>query len=170
MTCRKIWDEFVTKNMGNYHDDYFKKDVLLLADVFKKFIDTRLKFYGLNPCHYFSSPGLSSDVMLKVTGVELKKISDIEKHLFIEKGLTGGVSYIAKNYAKANNKYMKDYDPKYPSKFVTYIDMNNLYGWAMSKYRRYGRFKWLKKIDVNLIKEKSPIPYILEVDLEYPDK
>ena len=104
------------------HISFFEKDVLLLADVFKKFIDTCLKFYRLDPCHYFSSPGLMWDAMLKVIdgdGVKLEEISDIEMHLFIEKGLRGGISYIAKRYSKANNKYMKDYDPKKPSKFIT---------------------------------------------------
>ena len=96
MTCEKIWDEFDIKDMGDYHDDYLKKDVLLLADVFEKFIDTCLKFYGLDSCHYFSSPGLSWDAMLKMTGVKLEKKSDIAKYLFIKKGLTGGTSYIAK--------------------------------------------------------------------------
>ena len=76
------------------------------------FIATCLKFYGLDPCHCFSSPGLSWDSMLKMTGVKLKKISHIDKYLFIEKGSGGGISYIAKRYAKANNKYMDDYDPK----------------------------------------------------------
>ena len=148
-----------------------KKDVLLLA-VFEKFIDTCLKFYGLDPCHYFSSPGLSWDAMLKMTGVKLEKISDIDKYLFIEKGLRGGISYIAKRYAKANNKYMKNYDPKKPSKFITYLDMNNLYGWAMS-YLPYGGFKRLKNVDnfdVNSVSEKSPIGYMLNVDLIYPDE
>ena len=56
LTCEKIWDKFDIKDMGDYHDHYLKKDVLLLADVFEKFIDTCLKFYGLNPCHYFNSP------------------------------------------------------------------------------------------------------------------
>ena len=78
--------------MGDYHDHYLKKDVLLLVDVFEKFIDTWLKLYGLDPCHYFSSPGLSWNAMLKMTGVKLEEISDIEKYLFIEKGLRGGVS------------------------------------------------------------------------------
>ena len=154
--------------MGDYHDHYFKKSVLVLADVFEKFIDTCLKFYGLDPCHYFSSPGLSWDAMLKMTGVKLEKISDIDKYLFIEKGLRGGISYIAKRYAKANNKYMKNYDPTKPSIYISYLDMNNLYGWAMSGYLPYGRFKWLKivdKFDANSINEKSPIRYILEVDL-----
>ena len=110
LTCKNIWNEFNMKNIGNYHDHYLKKDVLLLADVFEKFIDMCVKFYGLDPCHYFSFPELIWDVMLKMTEIELEKISDIGKYLFIEKGLRGGISYIAKRYAKANNKYMKLYN------------------------------------------------------------
>ena len=79
LTCEKIWDKFEMKNMGDYHDHYLKKDVLLLADVFEKFIDTCLKYYGLDPCHYFSAPGLSWDAMLKMTGIEFPKISGIDK-------------------------------------------------------------------------------------------
>ena len=161
------------KNMGDYHDHYLQKDVLLLVDVFEKFIDMCLKYYGLDPCHYFSSPGLSWDAMLKMTGIELEKISDIDKYLFIEKGLRGGISYIAERYAKANNKYLNDYDPKKPSTFITYLDMNNLYGWRMSEYLPYEGLKWLKKIDkfdIMSINDKNPIGYILEVDLEYPDE
>ena len=135
---------------------------------FKKFIDSCLTFYGLDPCHYFSSPGLSWDVMLKMTGVKLEKISDID--LFIKKELKGGISYISKRYTKANNKYRNDYDSKKPSKVITYFDMNNLYGWAMSGYIPYGRFKWLKNVDEIDVMSKSPIGYFLEVDLEYPDK
>ena len=112
LTCEIIWNKFDLKGMGDYHDHYLKKYVLLLADVFEKFVDTCLKFSGLDPCHYFSSPGLSLDAMLKMTGVKLEKILDIDICLFIEKVLRGGISYIAKRYAKANNKYMNDYDPK----------------------------------------------------------
>ena len=147
------------KNIGDYHDHYLKKE---------KFIDTCLKFYGFDPCHYFSSLGLSWEAMLKMTDVKFKNIFDIDMHLLIEKGLRGGISYIAKRYSKSNNKYIKNYDPKNPSKFITYLDMNDLYGWAMSGYLPYGRFKWLKivdKFDANSINEKSPIRYILEVDL-----
>ena len=74
--------------MGDYYDHYLI-DVLLLADVFEKFIDTCSKFYRLDPCHYFSSPGFSWDAMLKITGVRLEKIVDIDMYLFIEKGLRG---------------------------------------------------------------------------------
>ena len=115
------------KSMGDYHDHYFKKDVLLSADVFEKFIATWLKFYGPDPCHYFSSPGLSWDAMLKMTGVKLEKISDIDKYLLMEKGLRGRISYIAKRYAKTNNKYMNDYDPKKQSTLISScLGMNNL--------------------------------------------
>ena len=116
------------KNMGDYDGHYLKKDVLLLTDVFEKFIDTCLKYYELDPCHYFSSPGLIWDAMLKMTGIELEKISDIDKYLFIEKGLRGGISYIAKRHSKASNEYCPGYDNNKPSTFICYLDMNNLYG------------------------------------------
>ena len=136
--------------MGYYHDHYLEKDVLLLTDIFEKFIATCSKFYGLDPCNYFSSPGLSWDAMLKMTGIKLEKISDIDKYLFIEKGLRGEISYIAERCAKVNNKYMNDYDPKKQSTFISYLDMNNICGWAMSEYLPYGGFKWLKML-INLM-------------------
>ena len=122
------------KNIGDYRDHCFKKEVLQLDDIFENFFGKCLKYYGLDTCHYFSSPGLSQDATLKMTGVKLEKVSDIDKYLFIEMGLRGGTSYIAKRYAKANNKYMNDCDPKKPSTFITYFDKNNLYGWSMSEY------------------------------------
>ena len=172
MTCEKIWIMFNDKNMGDYHDHYLKKDVLLLADVFKIFISTYLNYYQLDPCHYFSSPGLSWDAMLKMTGIELEKISDIGKYLFIEKGTRGGVSYIAKRYAKAN-KHMNDYNSEELSTFITYLDKNNLYGWTLSEYLPYEKFEWVKNVDefdVMSINKKSNIGYFLEVDLEYPNE
>ena len=135
--------------MGDYHDLDLKTDVLLLADVFEKFINTNFSYYGLNTCHYFSSPGLSWDTMLKMTGIELELISDIDMHLFIEKRMTGGILYIAKRHSKADNKYMKCYDSGKESKYITYLDANNLYGWAMSQYLPYSRFKWLNKKEIN---------------------
>ena len=81
-----------------------KKDVLLLVDISEKNFFTTLKNYNLDPCNYFSASGLPWDAMLKMTNVELEKISDTNIHLFIEKGMRGGISYIAKIYSKANNK------------------------------------------------------------------
>ena len=84
------------KNMGDYHDHCLKKDVLLLADVFEKFISACIKHYELDLCHYFSSLGICWDTMFKMTDVKLEKISDIDKYLFIEKGSRGAISYISK--------------------------------------------------------------------------
>ena len=159
--------------MGDYDDQYLKKDVLLLADVFKKSINTCLKCYGLDPCHYFSSLGLIWNAMPKMTGVKLQKISDIHLYSFLEKELRDGVSYITKRHATANNKYTEDYGPKKLSTIVVYLDMNNLYGWEMSDYLPYGRLEWLKNVnefDVTSISEKSKTGYILEVNLKCPDE
>ena len=103
---------------------------------------------------------MSFDAMLKMTGVKFKKISDIAKYLFIEKRLRGAISYIAKRYAKASNKYTNDYGSKKLSRFIMYIDINSLYGWEMIEYLAYGGFKFLKNVsgfDVNSISEKIPI-------------
>ena len=82
--------------------------------MFEKFISTNLEYYGLDPSHYFSSPGLSWDAMLKMTKIELEKINDPDKYMFLEQGMRGGVSYINKRYSKANNKYCPDYDKTKP--------------------------------------------------------
>ena len=108
--ANNIWNAFKINSMSDYHDLYLKTNVLLLADIFEKFIKMCLDYYGLDPCHYFSSPRLSWDAMLKMTGIELGLISDTDMHLFIEKGMGGSISYIAKRYSKANNKYMENYD------------------------------------------------------------
>ena len=99
------------KNMVDYHDHYLKEDELLLVDVSEKFTSESFEFYKLDPSHYFSSPELNWDTMLKMTGIILELISDTGKHLFIEKGLRGGISYIFKRFSEANNKYMKNYGP-----------------------------------------------------------
>ena len=125
---------FQINTLGNYHDLHLKTDVLLLAGVFKKFINACIEYYGLDPCHYFSSTGLSWNAMLKMTWTELELISDIDMHLFNEQGMGGGISYIAKRFSKASNKYVQLYDDKKPSKYITYLHANNLYGWAMSQY------------------------------------
>ena len=111
--------------------------------------------------------------MLKMTGVEVEKMFDIDMNLLIEKGPRGGIFYIAKRYSEASNKFIKNCDPTKLSKFISYLDINNLYGWAMSGQLPYGGFKWLKNVDnfdVNSSSEKSPIGYVIKVNLEYPDE
>ena len=171
--AQTVWETFNLKNMGEYHDLYLKTDVLLLADVFENFRRTCLEYYKLDPCHYFTSPSLSWDAMLMMSDIKLELMTDIDMFQFIEKGMRGGISYIANRYGKANNKYMNKYDEKAPSKYLMYLDANNLYGWAMSQYLPTGGFRWMTekqidKIDLAKYKEDSKKGLILEVDLEYP--
>ena len=131
--------------MGDYHDFYLKADILLLADVFEKLINMCLEYYGLDPCHYLTSPGSSSNAMLKMTRIKLELISEIDMYLLVEKAIRGGISYIAKGFSKANNKHMQPYDNSKPSKYIMYLDANNLYGWTMTQYLPYSGFKWINK-------------------------
>ena len=121
--AQNVWNIFHLKTMGDYHNLYLQSDILLLADVFENFRKTCLQYYKLDPCHYFTSPGLSWDAMLKMTDIKLELMTDIDIFQFIEKGLRGGISYIANRYGKANNKYTKEYDEKAPSKYISCILM-----------------------------------------------
>ena len=171
----KVWNTFMIKTMGEYHDLHLVSDVLLLTDVFENVRKTCMQYYKLDPCHYFTSPGLSWDAMLKMTNIKLELMTDIDMFQFIEKGMHGGVSYIANRYGNANNKYLKEYDEMEPSKYIMYLDANNLYGWAMSQYLPTGNFKWMtdkeiSKIDLRKYKADGKKGLILEVDLEYPQE
>ena len=93
--AKSVHGLFEMKNMGEYHNLYLGSDVLLLADVFENFRKTCLEHYGLDPCHYFTSPGLAWDAMLKMTKTRLELMSDVDMFQFIEKGMRGRTSYIA---------------------------------------------------------------------------
>ena len=169
LKVNNIRNVFKKNTMGDYHNLYLKAGVLLLTDVFEKFIKHCSDYYELDPFHYFSSPGLSWDAMLNMARIELDLISDIDMHLFIEKGMRGGTSYIAKRHGKANNKCMECYGSSEESKYITYFDV------SMSQYLLYSGFKWLNKketsdFSLNSISENSSIGYILEADLEYPSE
>ena len=164
--AENVWNTFNLQNMGEYHDLYLKTDILLLTDVFENFRKTCLTYYKLDPLHYITSPGLAWDAMLKMTKINLELITDIDMQLFIEKGLRGGISYIAHRHAEANNKYTRNYDPDKPSSYIMYLDANNLYGWAMSQPLPYRNFKWVMADSV--IPKRKGIGHIYEVDLEYP--
>ena len=174
-----VWNTFKCQSIRDYHDLYLKSDVLLLADVFENFRKTCLKHYSLDPAHYYTSPGLAWDACLKETGQQLELLHDYDMLMMFERGIRGGMTHIAKRYSEANNKYMQNFDPNKPSKFIQYLDANNLYGWAMSQSLPTGGFKWIS----NLTKEKvieilektnnsmnnmGKRGYIFEVDLEYP--
>ena len=161
-------------SLGDYRDLYCRTDVLLLADVFEIFRKTCLRQYGLDPAHNHTSPSLSWDALLKKTGVGLGLLTDYDQHLFIEKGMRGGISVVSKRHVKANNPLVEGYDPEKPSSHIFYLDVNNLYGWAMSQYLPTGGFRWVddgQQPAKNIAEQPADDPegYILEVDLEYPE-
>ena len=133
-----------------------------------------MKTYGLDPMHYYTTPGFTWDAMLKYTKVELQLLDDIDMVLFIEKGIRGGISQCSNRHAKANNPYMKpeNFKENEDINYIMYFDINNLYGWAMMHPLPYGDFEWVKEEDIKntdfFVNDDSPEGYILEVDLEYP--
>ena len=160
--------------MRDYHDLYVQTDTLLLADVFEKFREKCIEIYQLDPAHSLSAPGLAWQACLKKTNVRLELLTDINKLLMIESGIRGGISQSIHKYAKANNKYMKNYNKSIISSYLMYLDANNLYGWAMCKKLPVNDFEWahdLSKYTENVKKnydENSNRGCILEVDIEYP--
>jgi len=169
--AQQIWSVLGCKTLGDYHDIYLRTDVLLLADVFETFRSTSMQHYGLDPAHYFSAPGMSWDALLKKTKVQLELLTDINMHLFMEKGLRGGVCMVSTRFAKANNPQCPDYDSTKPNSWVMYLDSNNLYGWAMMQLLPVGGFQWVNaELDeVLTMPDDAAEGYIIEVDLEYPE-
>ena len=113
--------------MDEYHDLYVQCDTLLLADVFANFRDKCIKIYELDPAHFVSAPGLTWQACLKKTGVKLELITDYDVFMMIEEGIRGGMCQAIYRHAKANNKYMNNYDKSIISSFLMYLDANNLY-------------------------------------------
>ena len=171
-----VWKTWKMKTFKEYLELYNVTDVLLLADVFENFRDICLKNYGLDPVYYYTAPGLAWDAMLKMTGVNLELLSNIDMLLMIEKGIRGGISIISNRYGKANNKYMKDFNKSELSKYLMYVDANNLYGWAMSQKLPVHSFKWMSNKEIEnifnnqIVQVWEKTPCILEVDLIYPEE
>ena len=172
-----IWDVFKMKTIKDYHELYNETDVLLMADVFENFRNICLNNYGLDPAHYFTAPGLAWDACLKMTCVNLELLSDPDILLMWERCIRGGISMISNIYGKANNKYIKgDFNKNEPSKYIMYLDANNLYGCAMSKKLPTHGFKWMSGGELENLYENQELhtwnktPCILEVDLQYPEK
>lgn len=170
--AKLIWEKFHCKTLGDYSDIYLKIDVLLLADVFENFRDVCLKTYHLDPCHFFTAPGLSWSAMLRHTKINLELLTDIDMVHFFKKGVRGGVAMCMKRDARANNKFMKNFVSSKPSSYIAYLDATNLYGAAMSQPLPQSGFEWMESVDnfdVTKISDDDSTGYILEVDLEYPE-
>ena len=169
-----VWNTFNIKNLGEYHDLYVQSDTALLADVFENFRDKCIEIYELDPAHFLSAPGLAWQACLKKTEVELELLTDNDMLMMFEEGTRGGMCQATYRYAKANNKYMKNYDKNKESSFLIYDDANNLYGWSMCKKLPVGDFKWVDDLSMfieDFIKnydEESDIGYKFVVDVEYP--
>ncbi|KAK3105269.1 hypothetical protein FSP39_021352 [Pinctada imbricata] len=111
----EVWATLKMQTLGDLHDNYVLTDVLLLCDVFEKFRDMTMNFYGLDACHYYTAPGLAWDAALKMTNIRLDLLTDPLMYNFFEAGLRGGVSMISKKFSEANNPLVDNYDPDQPN-------------------------------------------------------
>ena len=164
--AKKVWEEFGLRNLGDYHDLYLKTDVVLLSNVFEK----RMENYKLDPAHFYTAPGLAWQACLKKTGITLDLLTDPDMLLMFEKGIRGGITQVVRRHAKANNKYMSEYDKDEPSRYLQYLDANNLYGWAMSQPLPTGGFKWVdvEPEEVKELSKREDRGYLMKVDVLYP--
>ena len=146
----------------------------MLADVFRNFTSKCIEIYELDPTQFLSAPGLAWQAFLKKREVRLKLLTDVDMLLMVEKVIRVGICHAIYRYAKANNKYMKNYDKNNESSYIQYLDENNLYGWAMYQKSLVDSFKWkenILKFNDNFIKnydEDSNKGYILQIDVECP--
>ena len=147
--ANNVFKVFNLENLGDYHDLYIQNDTLLLVDVFNNFRDMCLKEYELDPAHFLSLPGLAWQACLKKTNIELELLTDYDMLLMVEEGIRGGICHSIHRYAKANKKYMKNYNNNEESSYIQYLDANNLYGWAMSKKSPVNGFKWTDNNIIN---------------------
>ena len=175
LTIDMLIKRFKLENLGQYHDLYVQSDTLLLADVFENFRDMCIKEYELDPAHFLSLPGLAWQVCLKKTNIELELLTHYDILLMVEEGIRGGICHSMHRFAKANYKFMKNYNNNNEeSPYIPYLDANNLYGWVMSKKLPINGFKWLHSNKVNEINEdfiknyneNDNKGYILEVDVD----
>ena len=169
-----VFKNLVNKSLGDYHDLYVQRYTLLLADVFENFRNVCIKVYEPDPTDFLSASGLAWQTCLKKKEVKLELLPDVDMLLMVEKGIRGGICHAIHRYAKATNKYMKDYNKEEEESFLKYLDVTNLYGWTMPEPLPADGFDWIKdlyKRDEDFIKNydnDSDKGYILEVDVKYP--
>ena len=169
--ANRVWKEFGLKDLGEYHDLYLKTDVILLANVFEAFRKVCLKNYGLDPAHFYTAPGLAWKACLKKTRICLELLLDPDMLLMFERGIRGGITQSVNRWGKANNPYMgSEFIPDKPTRYLPYLDANNLYGRAMSQPLPTGGFKWVdvKPDKISKLAKRKSKGYLLEVDIRYP--
>ena len=169
--ARRVWSEFGINNLGEYHDLYLCMDIILLANVFEAFRKVCLDNYGLDPAHFYMAPGLAWHTCLKKTRIRLELLLDPDILLMFERGIRGGITQSVHRWAKANNPYMgSEYKLCKPTRYLQYLDANNLCGWAMSQPLPAGGFRWvdIAPDDVRVLLNSSEKGYLLEVDIRYP--
>ena len=148
----KVWREFGIRNMGEYHDLYLRTNVILLANVFESFRRVCLENYGLDPSDFFTVPGLAWKACLKKTSIRLELLIlylDPDMLLMFETVIRGEIIQSVHRWAAGTSPYMgSEYDPSHPTKYLQYLDANNLYGWAMSQPLPTGDFTGLNSMKV----------------------
>ena len=140
--ANRLFKKSELRSMDEYHDLYVNSDTLLPSDVFENFKNKCIQIYELDPAHLLPAPGLAWQSSLKKTGIKLELITDVDMSLLVENGIRGGICHAIYRYAKAKNKYMKNYDKNKESSYIEYLDANNLYGWAMCHKLLVDGFKW----------------------------
>lgn len=164
--AQEVWKTFEIKNLGEYVKLYMKIDVFLLVDAFEEFRRFTIKNYTVDPAHFYTFPGYSWEIMLKLTRVKLELLTDVDQYMFIESGIRGGFSGVSLKYAESNNIFMKNYNPSIPSSYLIQVDVNNLYGSILTSDLPISEFTW---VSINNLEELDPLyGYILEVDIDYP--
>ena len=138
---QKVWGVSDIKNSGEYHNLHAQSERLLLVDVFEKFRDKCIKIYDLDPSNFLTRARLAWQACLKESKAKLQLLTDIDMLLMVEKGIRGRICHATHRYAKANYKYMKNYDKNIESSFLEFLDANNLYGGAMSQKLQVNGFK-----------------------------
>ena len=167
-----IYNAFSCKTLGEYHDVYLQTDVLLLADIFENFRRVCIKVYKLDPAHFFSAPNLSWDAMLISTEAKLGLLDDIDKLLFFERGIRGGVNGIGEiRHFTANNPLLPSFASSETTTFGAFFDVTSLYAGTMQQLMPSGDYKWNTSITLQELLDTptdSPLGYFVEVDFLYP--
>ena len=183
--ANRVWKESGLKDLGEYHDLYLKTDVILLANIFEAIRKVCLKNYGLDPAHFYTAPGLAWKACLKKTRIRLELLLDPDMLLMFERGIRGGITQSVNRWAKANNPYMgSEFVPYKPTRYLQYLDADNIYGWAMPQPLPTSGFKWvdigstgpgaaqrpIKPGEIRKLTKCKSKGYLLEVDVKYPRK